>query len=70
MGKESKLAIHGGLKTINKTFSPYSSIGLEEKSAAVKVIESGVLSKFLGVWDPDFFGGPEKNPEPCHFDEP
>ena len=58
MGKESKLAIHGGLKTINKTFSPYSSIGLEEKSAAVKVIESGVLSKFLGVWDPDFFGGP------------
>ena len=58
MGKEKKLAIYGGVKTINKTFNPYNSIGSEEKDAAVKVIESGVLSKFLGVWSPDFFGGP------------
>jgi perosamine synthetase len=55
---DNKLAIYGGTKTINKTFTPYNSIGLEEKNAAVKVIESGVLSKFLGVWSPDFFGGP------------
>ena len=58
MEKKSKLAIYGGLKTINKAFSPYNSIGSEEKNAAVRVIESGILSKFLGVWDPDFFGGP------------
>ena len=58
MEKENKLAIYGGLKTINKVFSSYNSIGSEEKNAAVKVIESGVLSKFLGVWSPDFFGGP------------
>ena len=58
MKKEKKLAVHGGLKTINKNFRKYNSIGLEEKNAAIKVIESGVLSKFLGVWSPDFFGGP------------
>ena len=58
MGVENTLAIFGGTKTISKTFSPYNSIGPEEKNAAVKVIESGVLSKFLGVWSPDFFGGP------------
>ena len=58
MGKENKLAIHGGMKIINKTFTHYNSIGLEEKNAAIKVIESGVLSKFIGAWDPDFFGGP------------
>ena len=44
MEKEIKLAIDGGLKTINKAFSPYNSIGLEEKNAAMRVIESGVLS--------------------------
>ena len=58
MEDDNKLAIYGGTKTINKTFIPYNSIGPEEKNAAVKVIESGVLSKFLGVWSPDFFGGP------------
>jgi perosamine synthetase len=56
--KEKKLAILGGNKIINKKFNPYTSIGIEEKNAAIKVIESGVLSKFLGVWSPDFFGGP------------
>lgn len=54
-----KLAIHGGPKTINKTFKRYNSIGKEEVEAAKAVIESGVLSKFLGCWDPDFYGGPK-----------
>ena len=58
MQKDNKLAIHGGKKTINNRFNSYNSIGVEEKNAAIKVIESGVLSKFLGVWSPDFFGGP------------
>lgn len=58
MKKEKKLAIHGGSKTINKIFTKYNSIGLKEKNAAVKVINSGVLSKFLGEWSPNFFGGP------------
>ena len=52
-----KLALFGGKKAINKRYSSYNSIGLEEISAAKSVLESGVLSKFLGCWDPDFYGG-------------
>jgi len=54
-----KLAVHGGPKTITKPFKPYNSIGKEEIDAAKTVVESGVLSKFLGCWDPDFYGGPK-----------
>jgi len=54
-----KLAIHGGPKTIIKTFKRYNSIGKEEVNAAKAVVESGVLSQFLGCWDPDFYGGPK-----------
>ena len=53
-----KLALHGGPKTITKPFKRYNPIGKEEVAAAKKVVESGVLSKFLGCWDPDFYGGP------------
>ncbi len=54
-----KLAIDGGPKTIKKPFKKYNSIGHEEVEAAKKVIESGVLSQFIGAHDPDFFGGPK-----------
>lgn len=54
-----KLAILGGPKTIQAPFNHYNSIGEEEVLAAKKVIESGVLSQFLGCWDPDFYGGPK-----------
>jgi perosamine synthetase len=54
-----KLAIHGGPKTITKSFKHYNSIGKEEVDAAKAVVESGVLSQFLGCWDPDFYGGPK-----------
>tara|TARA_B110000027_G_scaffold131899_2_gene157056 strand:+ start:256 stop:1527 length:1272 start_codon:yes stop_codon:yes gene_type:complete len=54
-----KLAIDGGAKTINKKFNTYNSIGIEEVNAAKSVVESGVLSKFLGCWDDDFYGGPK-----------
>lgn len=37
----------------------YNPIGLEEVEAAKKVVETGVLSKFIGGWNPDFFGGPK-----------
>ena len=59
MEEENKLALFGGEKVINKPFVRYNPIANEEKSAAIKVIESGVLSKFLGTWSPDFFGGPK-----------
>ena len=54
-----KLAIYGGAKTITKPFKPYRSIGKEEVDAAKAVIESGVLSQYLGCWNPDFYGGPK-----------
>jgi len=59
MKEENKLALFGGEKTIKKPFARYNPIAIEEKSAAIKVIETGVLSKFLGTWSPDFFGGPK-----------
>ena len=54
-----KLAIFGGPSVIQSPFKRYNSIGSEEALAAKTVIESGVLSKFLGCWEPDFYGGPK-----------
>lgn len=53
------LAIHGGRKTINKTFKTHNPIGRSEVRAVKKVMKSGVLSKFLGTWHEDFYGGPK-----------
>jgi perosamine synthetase len=55
----SKLALLGGPATIIQPFKHYKSIGAEEVLAAKEVIESGVLSQFIGAWHPDFFGGPK-----------
>lgn len=54
-----KLALLGGEKTIHAPFKKYNSIGKEEVEAAKLVVESGVLSQFVGCWEPDFFGGPK-----------
>lgn len=53
-----KLAINGGAPVRTRPFAAYVTIGEEEKRAAVEVLESTVLSKYLGTWSPDFFGGP------------
>lgn len=53
----NELALLGGPKTISESFPVYSSYGREEWEAAKGVIESGVLSRFLGSWDTDFYGG-------------
>lgn len=57
----SKLAINGGKKVRNTLFPPYKVIGKEEENAALKVIRSGILSKYLGCWHDDFYGGPQVN---------
>ena len=57
--KKATLALLGGSKTIKAPFQLYNSIGKEEVAAAKDVVESGVLSKFLGRWGSDFFGGPK-----------
>lgn len=55
----ARLAINGGEKLRAAPFPAYAVIGKEEEDAAVRVLRSGVLSKFLGCWDADFFGGNE-----------
>jgi perosamine synthetase len=51
------LALFGGPKTIASAFKRYNSMGKEEADAAKRVVESGVLSQFIGGWEPDFYGG-------------
>lgn len=54
----AKLALHGGKPIREKPFPAYVTIGDEEKRAVSDVIDSTVLSKYLGTWSPDFYGGP------------
>lgn len=54
-----KLALLGGSKAITRALRRYNPIGAEEVEAVRRVVESGVLSRFLGVWNEDFFGGPK-----------
>lgn len=56
---KKQLALFGGEKTITASFKSYNPIGAEEVQAAKDVIESGVLSKFIGAWHEDFLGGPK-----------
>ena len=54
----TKLAINGGKPIRETPFPAYVTIGEEEKQAVAEVLDSTMLSKFLGTWSPDFFGGP------------
>jgi perosamine synthetase len=57
--RREKLAIHGGTPVIGRPFRRYNSIGAEEVAAAKQVIESGVLSQYIGAWHEHFYGGPK-----------
>ncbi|OGV90875.1 DegT/DnrJ/EryC1/StrS aminotransferase [Microgenomates group bacterium RIFCSPLOWO2_01_FULL_46_13] len=54
-----QLAINGGKKVRTIPFPAYVTVGEKEKQAIARVIDSGVLSRFLGAWHEDFYGGPE-----------
>jgi dTDP-4-amino-4,6-dideoxygalactose transaminase len=54
----SRLAIDGGTPVRDRPFPEYRTIGDEEKAAVAEVLDSGVLSAFLGTWSPEFLGGP------------
>ncbi len=54
----SRLAIVGGKPVRTTAFPRHITIGDEEKSAVAEVLDSGVLSDFLGTWSPQFYGGP------------
>ena len=51
------LALLGGKPVRTKPFPSHNPIGKEEKKAVTQVLESGVLSRFLGSWHSDFYGG-------------
>ncbi len=55
----SKLALLGGNPVRKKLFPAYKVIGEEEKAAAARVIETGVLSRYIGGEHEDFMGGDE-----------
>jgi len=54
----SRLAILGGKPVRSAAFPRQITIGDEEKNAVAEVLDSGVLSDFLGTWSPQFYGGP------------
>lgn len=56
---KSELGLFGGNPLIDKGFKAYNSIVKEEVKAVQEVMETGVLSKYLGCWHEDFFGGPK-----------
>jgi perosamine synthetase len=53
----TRLAINGGEPVRKTPFPEYNTIGEEEKQAVVEVLDSTILSKYIGSWSPDFFGG-------------
>ncbi len=53
----SKLAIFGGERTRKDLFPAYKYIDESEIEAVVETMRTGVLSKFIGGWHPDFNGG-------------
>lgn len=55
----SKLAILGGKAIRKRLFPFYRTVGKEEKQAVCRIIDSGILSGFLGSWHDKFLGGPE-----------
>lgn len=55
----SQLAINGGKPIRTKLFPAYKNIGEEEKKEVNRVLDSGILSRYLGCWGDDFYGGSE-----------
>jgi perosamine synthetase len=55
------LAINGGspIRSQTRPFPAHKPIGKEEVRAAARVVSSGALSKYIGAWDPGFYGGLE-----------
>tara|TARA_Y100001970_G_C14159143_1_gene817458 strand:+ start:63 stop:1364 length:1302 start_codon:yes stop_codon:yes gene_type:complete len=52
-------AILGGKPVNNYQFKNSNYIGKEEKKAVNRVLDSGILSGFVGAWVPEFYGGSE-----------
>jgi perosamine synthetase len=53
------LAIRGGDPVRADPFPPRPALGRAERDAVNAVLDSGVLSQFIGAWGHDFAGGPQ-----------
>ena len=53
------LALLGGEPVRKDPFPAHNFIGEQEKQKVMSIMDSGVLSRFLGVWHDDFYGGDE-----------
>ena len=53
-----RLAIGGGEPVRRAGFPEQNTLGPEERAAVLEVLDSGVLSGFVGEWTDDFNGGP------------
>ena len=56
-------------KIRRRPFERYNSIGQEEINAGLKVLQSGVLSAFVGTWGEGFSGGSEVQSMEAEFAE-
>lgn len=54
---QNRLAIHGGPKVRQTLFPAHITVAEEEKTAVMKVIDSGILSNYLGAHHENFMGG-------------
>ena len=55
----NKLALFGGSPVIGDPLETFNRIGEEERAAVLEVVESGVLSGYVGAAGPEFNGGPQ-----------
>ena len=55
----SDLALLGGAPVREKLFPAHKFIAEEEKAAVCAVVETGILSRYIGAQHPDFMGGPQ-----------
>jgi len=55
----SALALLGGTPVREKLFPAHKFISTEEKEAVAAVVETGILSRYIGAQHPDFMGGPQ-----------
>lgn len=57
LSSSTELAIHGGPKVREKLFPQHKTVGEEEKRLVCEVIDSGILSNYLGASHENFMGG-------------
>lgn len=55
----AKLAINGGTPAVTAHFPHFNTFDEAEKQAVNRVLDSGVLSDYVGAWCDQFYGGAE-----------